>query len=161
MRFECFTVPLAITAVRPLDRASPSVADPLPLPVQALVVAPTRELAQQIQQVAAEFGRASRIRNTCVFGGAPKGPQIRDLERGGKSPFLKRKLRSAIEHPTESLRVHFPAGHGDDQSRQRVESRLRTKFYTIGPKNVMCEKCDVKRHAYFHCERHFFRIFSI
>ncbi|KAM7288563.1 LOW QUALITY PROTEIN: ATP-dependent RNA helicase dbp2 [Ixodes scapularis] len=48
----------------------------------ALVVAPTRELAQQIQQVAAEFGRASRIRNTCVFGGAPKGPQIRDLERG-------------------------------------------------------------------------------
>ncbi|KAH8036528.1 hypothetical protein HPB51_001347 [Rhipicephalus microplus] len=48
----------------------------------ALVVAPTRELAQQIQQVASEFGRASRIRNTCVFGGAPKGPQIRDLERG-------------------------------------------------------------------------------
>ncbi|KAH9379270.1 hypothetical protein HPB48_020920 [Haemaphysalis longicornis] len=48
----------------------------------ALVVAPTRELAQQIQQVAMEFGRASRIRNTCVFGGAPKGPQIRDLERG-------------------------------------------------------------------------------
>ncbi|KAL3209075.1 hypothetical protein MRX96_038369 [Rhipicephalus microplus] len=43
---------------------------------------PTRELAQQIQQVASEFGRASRIRNTCVFGGAPKGPQIRDLERG-------------------------------------------------------------------------------
>lgn len=48
----------------------------------ALVLAPTRELAQQIQQVAAEFGKASRIRNTCVFGGAPKGSQLRDLERG-------------------------------------------------------------------------------
>ncbi|KAG1658544.1 putative ATP-dependent RNA helicase DDX5 [Nymphon striatum] len=47
-----------------------------------LVLAPTRELAQQIQQVAQDFGRASRIRNTCVFGGAPKGPQLRDLERG-------------------------------------------------------------------------------
>lgn len=51
-------------------------------PRQALVLAPTRELAQQIQQVAADFGKASRIRNTCVFGGAPKGSQLRDLERG-------------------------------------------------------------------------------
>ncbi|XP_077526509.1 uncharacterized protein LOC144138204 isoform X2 [Haemaphysalis longicornis] len=48
----------------------------------ALVLAPTRELAQQIQQVASDFGKASRIRNTCVFGGAPKGAQLRDLERG-------------------------------------------------------------------------------
>ncbi|KAL1517712.1 hypothetical protein ABEB36_001444 [Hypothenemus hampei] len=48
----------------------------------ALILAPTRELAQQIQQVANDFGRSSRIRNCCVFGGAPKGPQARDLERG-------------------------------------------------------------------------------
>jgi len=47
-----------------------------------LVLAPTRELAQQIQEVAADFGRTSRIKNTCVFGGAPKGPQLRDLEGG-------------------------------------------------------------------------------
>ncbi|GBN53142.1 putative ATP-dependent RNA helicase DDX17 [Araneus ventricosus] len=49
-----------------------------------LVLAPTRELAQQIQQVANDFGHTSRVRNTCVFGGAPKGPQIRDLERGAE-----------------------------------------------------------------------------
>ncbi|CAH1100530.1 unnamed protein product [Psylliodes chrysocephalus] len=48
----------------------------------ALVLAPTRELAQQIQQVAAEFGSSSYVRNTCLFGGAPKGPQARDLYRG-------------------------------------------------------------------------------
>ncbi|XP_063240903.1 uncharacterized protein LOC134541406 [Bacillus rossius redtenbacheri] len=48
----------------------------------ALVLAPTRELAQQIQTVARDFGSSSFIRNTCVFGGAPKGPQCRDLERG-------------------------------------------------------------------------------
>jgi len=47
-----------------------------------LVLAPTRELAQQIQEVAADFGRTSRIKNTCVFGGAPKGPQLRDIEGG-------------------------------------------------------------------------------
>ncbi|XP_061534778.1 probable ATP-dependent RNA helicase DDX5 [Phycodurus eques] len=47
-----------------------------------LVLAPTRELAQQVQQVAAEYGRASHLKTTCIYGGAPKGPQIRDLERG-------------------------------------------------------------------------------
>ncbi|XP_018328219.1 ATP-dependent RNA helicase p62 [Agrilus planipennis] len=47
-----------------------------------LVLAPTRELAQQIQKIATEFGSSSYIRNTCIFGGAPKGPQARDLERG-------------------------------------------------------------------------------
>ncbi|CAH0546283.1 unnamed protein product [Brassicogethes aeneus] len=48
----------------------------------ALVLAPTRELAQQIQQVVADFGHSSRLRNTCVFGGAPKGPQANDLSDG-------------------------------------------------------------------------------
>uniref|UniRef100_A0A1B6M409 RNA helicase n=1 Tax=Graphocephala atropunctata TaxID=36148 RepID=A0A1B6M409_9HEMI len=47
-----------------------------------LILAPTRELAQQIQSVAQDFGQTSLIRNTCIFGGAPKGPQARDLERG-------------------------------------------------------------------------------
>ncbi|RKU44190.1 ATP-dependent RNA helicase dbp2, variant 2 [Coniochaeta pulveracea] len=47
-----------------------------------LVLAPTRELAVQIQQEITKFGRSSRIRNTCVYGGVPKGPQIRDLTRG-------------------------------------------------------------------------------
>ncbi|KAM6956979.1 putative ATP-dependent RNA helicase DDX17 [Aplochiton taeniatus] len=47
-----------------------------------LVLAPTRELAQQVQQVACDYGKSSRIKSTCVYGGAPKGPQIRDLERG-------------------------------------------------------------------------------
>ncbi|GKD22916.1 DEAD-box ATP-dependent RNA helicase 20, partial [Tanacetum coccineum] len=47
-----------------------------------LVLAPTRELAVQIQQEAGKFGAHSRIRSTCIYGGAPKGPQIRDLQRG-------------------------------------------------------------------------------
>ncbi|KAJ8985895.1 hypothetical protein NQ317_010651, partial [Molorchus minor] len=48
----------------------------------ALILAPTRELAQQIQKVAHDFGSTTMIRNTCIFGGSPKGPQARDLERG-------------------------------------------------------------------------------
>ncbi|XP_011497874.1 PREDICTED: ATP-dependent RNA helicase p62-like isoform X2 [Ceratosolen solmsi marchali] len=48
----------------------------------ALILAPTRELAQQIQTVVNDFGSLSYVRNTCIFGGAPKGGQARDLERG-------------------------------------------------------------------------------
>uniref|UniRef100_A0A0D3EK47 RNA helicase n=1 Tax=Oryza barthii TaxID=65489 RepID=A0A0D3EK47_9ORYZ len=47
-----------------------------------LVLSPTRELATQIQDEAKKFGRSSRISSVCLYGGAPKGPQLRDLERG-------------------------------------------------------------------------------
>ena len=47
-----------------------------------LVLAPTRELAVQIQKECSKFGKSSRIRNTCVYGGVPRGQQIRDLARG-------------------------------------------------------------------------------
>ncbi|KAI7733606.1 hypothetical protein M8C21_015996, partial [Ambrosia artemisiifolia] len=47
-----------------------------------LVLSPTRELATQIQVEAVKFGRSSKIQCTCLYGGAPKGPQLRELERG-------------------------------------------------------------------------------
>ncbi|PWN39017.1 DEAD-domain-containing protein [Ceraceosorus guamensis] len=50
----------------------------------ALILAPTRELAVQIQQECTRFGASSRLRNTAVYGGVPKGPQIRDLQRGAE-----------------------------------------------------------------------------
>ncbi|XP_058059403.1 uncharacterized protein LOC131210209 [Anopheles bellator] len=59
------------------QKPDPTVRGPL-----VLVLAPTRELAQQIQQVATDFGSSSYIRNTCLFGGSSKGPQASDLRRG-------------------------------------------------------------------------------
>ncbi|XP_021733054.1 ATP-dependent RNA helicase-like protein DB10 [Chenopodium quinoa] len=47
-----------------------------------LVLSPTRELATQIQDEAVKFGRSSRISCTCLYGGAPKGPQLKELDRG-------------------------------------------------------------------------------
>lgn len=49
-----------------------------------LVLAPTRELAQQIEKVANDFGAATAMRVACIFGGAPKGPQARQLESGAE-----------------------------------------------------------------------------
>lgn len=37
-----------------------------------LVLAPTRELACQIEEEAVKFGRTSNIRSACLYGGAPK-----------------------------------------------------------------------------------------
>jgi ATP-dependent RNA helicase DDX5/DBP2 len=37
-----------------------------------LVLAPTRELACQIEEECVKFGRSSNIRSTCAYGGAPK-----------------------------------------------------------------------------------------
>jgi ATP-dependent RNA helicase DDX5/DBP2 len=47
-----------------------------------LVLAPTRELAIQIQEQAQKFGSSSRIKSTCLYGGVPRGPQIRELRQG-------------------------------------------------------------------------------
>ncbi|KAI7744953.1 hypothetical protein M8C21_027074, partial [Ambrosia artemisiifolia] len=47
-----------------------------------VVLAPTRELATQIQDEAIKFGRSIRISCTCLYGGAPKGPQLKELEQG-------------------------------------------------------------------------------
>ncbi|GAB2259125.1 hypothetical protein Droror1_Dr00027265 [Drosera rotundifolia] len=47
-----------------------------------LVLSPTRELATQIQDEASKFGGPSRISCTCLYGGAPKGPQLKDLDKG-------------------------------------------------------------------------------
>jgi len=47
-----------------------------------LVLAPTRELATQIEEECVKFGRSSGVYSTCCFGGAPKGQQLRALRNG-------------------------------------------------------------------------------
>ena len=47
-----------------------------------LVIAPTRELAVQIKMECDKFGSSSRIKNTCIYGGVPKGPQMQQLASG-------------------------------------------------------------------------------
>lgn len=51
---------------------------------RALILAPTRELAEQIHQTALELGRQTRIRSVTVYGGVGKGPQINALKRGAE-----------------------------------------------------------------------------
>jgi ATP-dependent RNA helicase DeaD len=50
--------------------------------VQALIMAPTRELALQVAEAVAGLGKTLNIRVLTVYGGAPYGPQIFGLRRG-------------------------------------------------------------------------------
>lgn len=50
--------------------------------VRALVVAPTRELAEQIHETMVELGRQTRLRSTTVYGGVSINPQIQKLRAG-------------------------------------------------------------------------------
>ncbi len=51
-------------------------------PVRALVLTPTRELAAQVAESVATYGRHLPLRSAVVFGGVGIRPQMRKLERG-------------------------------------------------------------------------------
>jgi len=50
--------------------------------VRALIVAPTRELAEQIYQMGLDLGKNTKVRSVSVYGGVSKGSQVSRLRRG-------------------------------------------------------------------------------
>ncbi len=50
--------------------------------VRALIVAPTRELAEQIHEAFASMGKATRLRSLTIYGGVGASPQVRSLRNG-------------------------------------------------------------------------------
>ncbi len=51
-------------------------------PIRVLVLAPTRELAAQIDEEFGKFGRESSLRHAAIFGGVGQQPQVNALRRG-------------------------------------------------------------------------------
>jgi ATP-dependent RNA helicase RhlE len=50
--------------------------------VRALIIAPTRELAEQIHQAIETLGKQTRLRSMTIYGGVGINPQIQKLKRG-------------------------------------------------------------------------------
>ncbi|MEZ5558067.1 MAG: DEAD/DEAH box helicase [Pseudomonadales bacterium] len=73
------TAAFALPLLQRLSRAS---GKPQPRKPRALVLAPTRELAQQITDECAALGRFANLRQTCIFGGVGQQPQIKALAQG-------------------------------------------------------------------------------
>jgi len=73
-----FTLPI-------LDRLAPHANtsfSPARHPVRALVLVPTRELAIQVAEAIATYGRRLPLRSAVVYGGVPLEPQIKQLLAG-------------------------------------------------------------------------------
>lgn len=74
-----FTLPL-LQRLMPSDKAlTPRRAY---RPVRALVLAPTRELAAQVEESIRTYGKHLPLNSTCIFGGVNFNPQAQRLQRG-------------------------------------------------------------------------------
>lgn len=102
----------------------------------ALILAPTRELAQQIQSVAQAYSARGCIRNTCLFGGSPKGPQARDLERGVEIVIATPgRLIDFLERGTTNLRrcTYLVLDEADRMLDMGFEPQIRKIIEQIRP----------------------------
>jgi ATP-dependent RNA helicase RhlE len=73
-----FTLPLL---QRLAPHANTSVS-PARHPVRALILAPTRELAAQVEDSVRSYGKYVPLRSAVIFGGVPMEPQTESLRRG-------------------------------------------------------------------------------
>jgi len=121
-----------------------------------LVLAPTRELAQQIQEVSVKFGNKSKVRSCCLFGGAPKGAQIRDLEKGAEiCVATPGRLIDILEMGKINFRrcTYVVLDEADRMLDMGFEPQIRKILGQIRPDRQMCMWSatwpkDVKRLAH-------------
>lgn len=73
-----FTLPL-LQLLAPYANTSPS---PARHPVRALILAPTRELAAQVEESVRTYGKYLSLRSTVVYGGVDIEPQMKVLHAG-------------------------------------------------------------------------------
>ncbi|MGH7804712.1 MAG: DEAD/DEAH box helicase, partial [Candidatus Binatia bacterium] len=73
--------------------------------VRALVLAPTRELAEQIHQAIGELGRRAGLRSVAIYGGVPMNPQIRNLRGADVVVACPGRLLDHMEQRTIDLRA--------------------------------------------------------
>ena len=76
------TAGFALPILQRLMRHANTSASPARHPVRALILAPTRELADQIYENVAAYAKHSGLRSAAVFGGVDIKPQIASLRQG-------------------------------------------------------------------------------
>ena len=76
------TAAFSIPLLQKMLRHENASASPARHPVRALVLAPTRELADQVANNVKTYAKHSQLRVACVFGGIDMAPQTAELKRG-------------------------------------------------------------------------------
>jgi len=128
-----------------------------------LVLAPTRELAIQIQEESDKFGKPAGFRTVCCYGGAPKPPQAAEISRGVHGVIgtpgrvndfmeagqlqLGKVMKMVLDEADRMLDMGF-----EPQIRKillSVPASRQTLFYTATwPKNVRNIANEFMRGAY-------------
>jgi ATP-dependent RNA helicase RhlE len=73
-----FTLPI----LQRLIKYASSSTSPARHPIRALILAPTRELAVQVEESVQTYAKYSNLRATCIYGGVNMDPQIAALRTG-------------------------------------------------------------------------------
>ena len=76
------TAAFSLPLLQRLMRHENTSASPARHPVRALVLLPTRELADQVAQQIAQYAKYTKLRSTVVFGGMDMKPQTLELKKG-------------------------------------------------------------------------------
>jgi ATP-dependent RNA helicase RhlE len=76
------TAAFSLPLLQKMLRHQNTSASPARHPVRALVLAPTRELADQVANNVKAYARHTQLRVACVFGGVDMTPQTQELRRG-------------------------------------------------------------------------------
>jgi ATP-dependent RNA helicase RhlE len=76
------TAAFVLPIIQKLLPGSSNSASPARHPIRALVLTPTRELAVQVSENAANYSRHTDLRSTVVFGGVDMQPQVAQLRSG-------------------------------------------------------------------------------
>ncbi|MEQ6437587.1 DEAD/DEAH box helicase [Comamonas sp. w2-DMI] len=76
------TAAFSLPLLQRLMRHENASASPARHPVRALVLLPTRELADQVAQQIALYAKHTKLRSTVVFGGMDMKPQTAELKKG-------------------------------------------------------------------------------
>jgi ATP-dependent RNA helicase RhlE len=95
-----FGLPI-LQRLAPQANNSPS---PARHPIRALILAPTRELAIQVEESIKEYGKYTGLRSTCVFGGVDIKPQLA-IVRAGVEILVATpgRLLDHVEHKSVNL----------------------------------------------------------
>jgi len=102
----------------------------------AIVIAPTRELATQIEKEARKFGESSKIKITCVYGGVSKGPQARALRNGVEIVICTPgRMIDFLESGTTNLRrvTYLVMDEADRMLDMGFEKQIRSIVSQIRP----------------------------
>ena len=109
--------------------------------VRALIVAPTRELAEQIHEALAMLGKETGLRSVTIYGGVGINPQISKLKRGAEIVVAcPGRLLDHIKQSTIDLSQRKAVVAGTAAAMQRLETG--TRRWEISA----CSRSSISRH---------------